>query len=117
MSPQYYKVGARPASIIHAQFRLKCSNLNQHKYNMHLVESSLCQSCNNANESVTHFLLNCPSYNNSRQTMLSSIREDIGNDIDIDTNLLIYGNMSMDFESNKAIFLSVQKFIIETGRF
>ena len=106
-TPKYYSVGLRSASVIHAQFRLKCSNLNQHKYNMHLVENGFCQRCENEDETVTHFLFNCPYYNTPRQTVLTSVREVISNDINFDTNLLIYGNVSLTFETNTAIFLLV----------
>ena len=61
-------------------------------------------------------LLHCENYIVQRNIFLTGIRE-INNDLPIDELTLLFGNEILNDEKNTQIFLQVQKFIQDTGRF
>ena len=61
-------------------------------------------------------LLNIFYYIVQRNIFLIGIRE-ISNDLPIDKFTLLFGNEILNDEKNTNIFLQVQKFIQDTGRF
>jgi hypothetical protein len=62
------------------------------------------------------FLLHCKNYIEQRNIFLIGIRE-ISNDLPIDELTLLFGNDILNDEKNTKMFLQVQKFIQDTGRF
>ena len=58
---ELYYYGNRSTNIKHAQLRMKCSRLNAHLYNLHVVDSPGC-SCGHDIEDNNHYLLICPLY-------------------------------------------------------
>jgi hypothetical protein len=77
-----------------------------------LVESTNC-ICG-ITETVCHFLLDCPCQTTLRQQLFFSLL-DIPETISL--NLLIFGSVHLNDEENKAVFKSVQTFIIKSKRF
>jgi hypothetical protein len=78
----------------------------------YLVESPNC-ICG-ITETVSHFLLDCPRHTTLRQQLFFS-RLDIPETISL--KLLIFGSVNLNDEENKAVFKSVQTFIIKSKRF
>jgi hypothetical protein len=66
--------------------------------------------------SKTFFLLHCENYVVQRIIFLTGIWE-INNDLPIDELTLLFGNEILNDEKNTQIFLQVQKFIQDIGRF
>jgi hypothetical protein len=62
------------------------------------------------------FLSHCKIYIVQRNIFLIGIRE-ISNDLPIDELTLLFGNAILNDEKNTKMFLQVQKFIQDTGRF
>ena len=104
-----YNVGGRKQQINHARLRLGCSSLNFDLYRRNIVETDLC-ACGSV-ETANHFLLHCPSYRTARDSLFSNLS------CPPTSNCLLFGDERLSFESNKAIFLNVQKYIDTTKRF
>jgi hypothetical protein len=65
-------------------------------------------------ETVSHFLLDCPRHTTLRQQLFFSLL-DIPETISL--NILIFGSVNLSDEESKAVFKSVQTFIIKSKRF
>ena len=90
---------------------MNCSALNAHLFIRNLIESPNC--IGGITETVSHFLLDCPRRTTLRQLFFSLL--DIPETISL--NLLIFGLVNLNDEDNKAVFKSVQTFIIKSKRF
>ena len=104
----------RKLSIIHAQFRMKCSNLNAHLFLLHVIEDPNCV-CSNQIESCEHFFFHCHLYTVLRTDFIAKLRELCN--IPITTNLLLFGNDKFSQHVNAQIFELVEAFIHDSGRF
>ena len=62
---ELYNGFTREANIAHAQLRMQCSNLNDHLYNLHVIDSPKC-SCSYKCEDSNHYLFHCPLYTTER---------------------------------------------------
>jgi hypothetical protein len=91
---------------------MNCSALSAHLFIRNLVESPNC-ICG-ITETVSHFLLDSPRHSTLRQQLFFSLL-DIPETISL--NLLIFGSVNLNDEENKAVFKSVQTFIIKSKRF
>ncbi len=107
-----YSLGIRKLNIIHAQLRMECSNLNAHLFNLHVIDSPEC-SCSYYLEDTAHFLLDCPLYLIQR----IDLRNTVSNIAIFNVNTLLYGDCTLDYDSNVIIMLAVQKFIQNSERF
>ena len=110
--PSFY-AGERKINIIHAQMRMKCSNLNSDLYDLHVKDNPSCMYCNQI-EDANHFFLSCPMYTVEREQMIDTIHQQIDN---IDINTILYGNESISIEQNQIIFQTVHEYIKNSGRF
>jgi hypothetical protein len=86
--------------------------LNAHLFIRNLVESPNC-ICG-ITETVSHFLLDCARHTTLRQQLFFSLL-DIPETISL--NILIFGSINLSDEESKAVFKSVQTFIIKSKRF
>ena len=84
-------------------------------YHANLIPNALC-SCGKSDETAKHILLHCKNDIVQRNIFLIGIRE-ISNDLPIYELTLLFGNEILNDEKNTNIFLQVQKFIQNTGRF
>jgi hypothetical protein len=80
-----------------------------------LIPNALC-SCGKSDETAKHVLLHCKNYIVQRNIFLIGIRE-LNNDLPIDERTLLFGNEILNEDKNTKMFLQVQKFIQDTGRF
>ena len=109
--PPYFFIGDRKPHIVHCRLRLFMSDLNYDLVNRHLSEDTSC-SCGNPREDATHFLLACPKFLNERKTtidILPPLAKQVIN--------LLHGNSDFSIAFNSYIFLTVQDFIMLSGRF
>jgi len=109
-NPMYY-FGDRETNIIHAQLRMKCSNLNYHLYQLHVIDDPSCV-CSHNMEDTNHFFLDCPMYYIQR-LKLTNVINGIST---FSLNVLLYGDDNLDIEENVIIFSAVHEFIKCSGR-
>ena len=60
-----------------------------------------------------HSLLVCDQYTDLRRELLTTVSEKYNPTLDV----LLYGDLSLSLEENKAIFLAVHDFILKSKRF
>ena len=111
-SPPLYNYGQRKLNIIHAQLRLRCSNLKAHLTSLHVIDNPLCH-CNLGIEDNCHFFFNCPLYHIQREQLLDVVQQFTR----FDLNILLFGDDQLNLEQNKVIFEAVQKYIKDSHRF
>ncbi|MCG8430160.1 MAG: hypothetical protein MJA29_03195, partial [Candidatus Omnitrophica bacterium] len=116
------EVGDRKLNIFHTRFRLGFTTLNHDLFIRSIKESPYCR-CGQVSETYRHYFLECTQYNDERDILLHDLNVNYGLDLnDTDTtsflNILIYGFDSVDkMKYNVNLFLSVQNYILGTGRF
>ena len=101
-------------NVLQSRLRNRCA-LNSDLYRANLIPNALC-SCGKSDETAKHFLLHCKHYIVQRNIFLIGFRE-ISNDLPTYELTLLFGNEILNDEKNTKIFLQVQKFIQDTGRF
>ena len=90
---------------------MQCSNLKDHLYKLHVVDSPAC-ICSHVCEDCYHFFFQCPLYAVQRIKLLT----DVNLLCNVDLNVLLYGSNLLDLKLNLTIFKSVELFILETER-
>jgi hypothetical protein len=102
-------------NVLQSRLKNRCSALNSDLYRANLIPNALC-SCGKSDETAKHLLLHCKNYIVQRNIFLIGIRE-ISNDLPIVELTLLSDNEILNDEKNTKMFLQVQKFIQDTGRF
>ena len=117
--PPYFSFGTKLGNKLHSRLRVGMSDLNAHRYSIQLSESPQCH-CGSSYETVYHFVLNCPLYQNARNSLHRSTYTYL--DIDPHTlsplellNLLVNGDLPGGGDRMVATFF--QNFLRESGRF
>ena len=105
----------RKYNVIHAQFRMKCSNLKSHLYDHKVADDPFCVCSINV-EDCDHFFFHCYLYIVQRQDFINQVKE-ICNNIDVTTDILLFGSDSLTEDENRKIFSLVENFIQESDRF
>ena len=104
------------------QLRVGLSPLFEHKRNHHFSDTSSnkCDVCNRT-ENLEHFFLHCSRFNAARCTLLNyvvSVKVDFNEMQAKDkTKMLLYGDSSLNFATNKSLLEATLKFLTETNRF
>ena len=112
----YYGI-TRRLGVIHAQFRMRCSNLNDHLFSLHVIDSPNC-ICSNQIENCEHFFFHCRLYHDYRKYFLDNIVESLHRtNITVTTKLLLFGSDRLPYATNMNIFVHVEKYIHDSGRF
>ncbi|KAK6183707.1 hypothetical protein SNE40_011134 [Patella caerulea] len=114
--PTYFTCGDPYLNILHCRLRNKCSALNGDLFHVNLVDNPAC-SCGYDIENANHFLLSCSKYNMHRDAMIAELKMLQLDDSLLNVDLLLFGNDLLNYESNIHIFLHVQRYIKNTGRF
>ena len=104
------------------RLRLGMSHLHEHKFKHNFQDclNPIC-SCGLDIESISHFLLHCPSFSDERYTLLNTLNK-------IDCKLLeltksslsqtlLYGDTLFDKEKNTLIVNATTEYILSTERF
>ena len=110
--PKLYYSDNRNTEIIHCKIRLEISDLNNHLYQRHLRDDSICD-CGFQNENSQHFFFDCPLHQQARRKSILTIPDFFT----LPLETLIYGDNNKTFDENKLIFNMVQQFILLSGRF
>ena len=93
---------------------MKCSNLKADLFRLHVVDDPSC-ICSKETENCEHFFFHCHLYYTQRLEFLNNIRS-ICN-LNIDTDLLLFGNNILSPDVNYRIFELVEKYIYDSDRF
>ena len=115
---KYYYMGTRTFQITMAQIRVNFSNLNNHLYDKHCIDSPNC-SCGAPTESVEHYFLECPKFRIVRNEFLAELNETFNfveeiNDLDV-LDILLHG--AGDIVRNQLFSRHLEQFIVKTNRF
>ena len=112
-----YYSGNRTANIAHAKMRIGCSLLNYDlATNLHVIADSKCLCIMGVPETSKHFMLECPWYTAQRVQMYADLFM-IPNLPPINIDMLLYGEETLDDQTNLLIFKLVHQFIQQTNRF
>lgn len=106
--PFYYNTGNRLSQILHARLRNNCA-IRAHLYNKNLIDNPYC-ACGQI-ETTEHFLFYCNRYSNLRDRLLHSLPHKLS------TNLLLFGDTSLQPQQNIEVFRSMHRYIHLTKRF
>ena len=116
-SNHLYYSGTRAENVAHAKMRIGCSLLNYDlATNLHVIEDPNCRCIMGVPETSDHYLLQCPWFMAARIKMYAELLM-IPNLPTICNDLLLYGDNSLDDQTNLLIFKLVHQFITETNRF
>ena len=108
-----FLLGNRRLSMIHAQLRMHCSNLNSHLFALHVLENEQCL-CGYRCEDNKHFLMFCPLYDNIRIDLVHFFED---NNYIMSEKSLLYGIDGESYDLNQELFALVHKFINDSERF
>jgi hypothetical protein len=111
----------RYSSILHTRLRLNCNALNYYLFKINCRLSPAC-SCGDSCESVIHYSLYCPRYAALRLSLLSVAAQIYGEGWYLlsdsqKSKIFLSGSTDLSIESNRCIFMHVQKYIKQTNRF
>ena len=104
------------------RLRVGMSYLREHKFKHNLQDSlnPIC-SCGLDIESTSHFLLHCPTFNDERYTLLSTLNNFDYKLLELAksslSQTLLYGNTLFDEEKNTRILNATIEYILYTERF
>jgi hypothetical protein len=108
-----------------SRMRMGLSPIREHLYKINIVESAVCQLCNNnENEDITHFFLHCSKFDTSRIELFSEIINVISPEIirnmtesELTNNLLFGFEQSVSNSEKEFLYKEVLKFVTATKRF
>jgi len=108
-------------SLLHTRLRLGSCALNSYLFKINRCVTQDCTCQPGVVESVEHYLLICPRYAAQRQPLLAYAAQLIRNFSNLSLidqrNTFLMGSNDLTYDENKSLFVSVQKFILDTNRF
>ena len=111
-NPLFY-YGKRETSVKVAQLRMRCSKLNAHLKELHVIDSASC-ACGHDVEDASHYLLSCPLFMNDRNIFITKLRS-IGI-CNINAHSIVNGSLFDSFELNRLMFDALFTYIEDTDR-
>ena len=112
-SSDLFNFGERETSIKLAQLRMKCSKLNAHLFDIHVIESAAC-SCGFDIEDTNHYLFHCLLFSDERRILFDMLHN--LNITNITEEILLQGCTDNSLEENQQIFSCMFSFIEATKR-
>ena len=112
-SCELFNFGNRETSVKLAQLRMKCSKLNGHLFDLHVIESASC-TCGFNIEDTNHFLFHCLLFDDERNVLFGMLRN--LNILNITEELLLRGSEEYSIEQNQKVFSCMFLFIESTNR-
>ena len=110
-----HKYQSTKGEISIIQLRTGYVRLNEYLQKTNIVESNKCQ-CSHI-ESISHYLLECPLYENQREKLRRKLFETCGI-AHLDLNLLLNVKTVDDYKEWRTLILSeLETFVAETKRF
>lgn len=111
--PKFYYSGNRRMQVLHTRLRTGCSSLNYDLFLKNITDNPLCR-CNSAEmENVHHFFFKCRLYLEQRNLLFQTVHQFC----DVSLKVLLYGDQSLNFETNCIIFEAVHRYIERSKRF
>lgn len=105
-----------------SRLRLGLSHLREHKFNHSFqdVLNPIC-ICGRDIETPCHFFLSCPNYDEERNILLNNLRQIAPNILSHNdsqiTQILLFGDTSLNNETNTSILNSTINYLLSTNRF
>ena len=87
--------------MIRSQFRMQCSNLKADLFRLYVIDDPVWD-CSNQVKNCEHFFFPCYLYAIQRAAFITLPRET--RNVDIATNLLLFGSNELDSDVNSQIF-------------
>ena len=117
-----YNINDSKGLTLLTRLRLGLSHLGDHKFRHKFQDCvSPVSSCGQDIETTTHFLVHCPNHHCARKTLFHKINQVSGNILrqsdSTVTKILLFGDIKLDFETNKVLLMSTIEFISLTERF
>ena len=112
-APKYFNEGNRYMNVIHTKLRHSCSSLNSDLFKINLVQSPSC-SCSSPVENTYHYFFECSKYYDIRMNLFIELYR-LHPDITLD--ILLNGSSNIEEDENRQLFLIVQNYIKQSGRF
>ena len=106
-----------------ARLRMGMSGLHSHLYKCHIKDSPTCPSCDNAAETIQHYLLECPTYRALRPPLLETLLPLISKPNSptpsnhMLTSFMLSGITELSRPESKQLLDTVSNYIIHTKSF
>ena len=115
--PEYYSL-CHTGSRFHTQMRLGMCPLNKYLHKINVTNSPACV-CGHPNETISHFLLECPIYAQDRAELYNGVESYVAlptSRMEL-LHVLLFGDQTLNTHTNAAIFKCVQIYVVHTKRF
>ena len=110
--PSHFTIGNRYISVLHAQLRNNCSNLNNDLFRNNLRDNPLCDLCGMIEDAI-HYFFHCRKFTMERQVFNDTVR--VFQPLSID--MILCGNFNLNMENNVVLFRAVHRYIHATRLF
>ena len=109
--PPHFYIDICHPHIIHTKQRLHISDLKQDLVERHVLNDDVC-NCGTTSETVEHYLLHCPLYIRAGDISIHALPSHY-----ITIPILLNSDPNLSSAVNSSMFVTVQKFIIDSNRF
>ena len=109
---KYYFLGPRTTNIIMARLRMRCSELNDHLYSLHVSGTNIC-SCGEV-ETTEHYFISCPLHTEARNGLIVSVLQ-LG--LVFNCKTLLHGSDIQTPFINENLMEAIAIFLRSSGRF
>ena len=109
---KYYFLGPRTTNIIMARLRMRCSELNDHLYSLHVSGTNIC-SCGEV-ETTEHYFISCPLHTEARNDLIVSVLQ-LG--LVFNCKTLLHGSDIQTPFINENLMKAIAIFLRSSGRF
>ena len=115
----YHRLCTNKYGIWLSCIRMGLSALNYHRYQYNFINSPICTSCNDANETAYHYFISCTTYQMARQTFFHNLFNLLGINTANNPNLLntiLEGHHIHPWHHAELLSI-VTNYLSDTGRF
>ncbi len=118
-----HKIDHDGGNVHHTRLRFGLSHLRADLFKNNLIPDPVCQFCNLEAETVSHYLLRCPTYTVHRVRYLMDLNNILdppyiaGLNDDKTVNLFLHGDNNLNYDLNEKLFIVAQTFIVNSKRF
>ena len=117
--PRYYNLGTEFGNILHTKLRVGISDFNSHLFEIQKSATMSCV-CGHNEENPQHFVLQCPKYQNLRDTLFQNLSDILHTNF---TNLsrskqldLLLHGVGLAEGADGEVSRCFQNFLIRSGR-
>ena len=109
--------GSRISTVLRCRLRHGHCALNGFLASIHVSDSTLCPKCDDSEETVEHFLLDCPHYHSARQRLLTSLSCCLPEDSSEHMASILGVHPNLTTQQRSYVFSCLDEYIERTGRF